>query len=211
MNKKKAAILAYPEVIMIIFALALGILLFSIANKFGSGVKNSFVEDNLEGEPKFVAEYLVTLSQDCWKLNKKGAAPNSDVCFTIKINATDNVTETLFNEFLDCEYLPNNHLNLDNIADNKCGKEDKVYWELIEKDTEVKIAYSASRRRIEIIETDALCLGQCCIAKCDDRCRDFEKNCEEMHSKCSGPVCDGMYTECMGTVVVVCDKCIENC
>ncbi|MEA3344039.1 MAG: hypothetical protein U9Q92_07810 [archaeon] len=210
-KKKKGAISALPEIILMIFALALGVMLFSIVFKFGAGVKNSFIEDQLDGEPAFVSENLARLAQDCWKLNKRGKSPENDNCFTLKIKSTGNVTESDFNRYLDCNYLPNNFLNLENKTHHKCGKKDKVYWEIYNKDTEIKISYSASRRRIEIVEIDAVCIGACCIEKCHERCRDMNRKCEEMHSKCDGEECDKFHTECTKIAKYVCDNCKDTC
>ncbi len=210
-KKKKGAISALPELILMIFALALGVLLFTMAMKFGPGVTNSFLEDNLIGDPDFVSENLAMLAKECWIKNKKGKAPENDLCVTLQVNCTDNFTESGFNEYLNCKYLPNNYLNLEDKTDDDCGEKDKVYWEIYNKDTELRISYSASKRRIEIIETEAICIGICCVRKCDERCHDMTATCDETHSKCSGPICDQFYEQCKKIASQVCSMCEENC
>jgi len=211
MKRRKGAIMAYPELIMIIFALALGMLLFAMVSKFGIGVKNSFEEDNIIGDPDFVSETLAILAKNCWKLNKKGNSKANDVCYTLTVNSTENYTESDFNRYLDCGYLANSRLNIENESYDGCGKEDKVYWEIFNKDSEVKIAYVALRRRIEIIEMNTVCLGACCVEKCKMSIDDFNNNCEEMHSRCSGGPCDVFYENCKKTVSELYVKCTENC
>ncbi len=202
MKRRKGAIMAYPEIIMIIFALTLGMLLFSMVSKFGIGVKNSFVEDNVVGDPDYVSETLAILTKNCWKLNKKGNSKENDVCYTLIINSTENYTESDFNRYLDCGYLANSYLNIEDVAYDGCGDEDKVYWEIFEKDSEIKITYSASKRRIDIAHTNAICVGVCCIEKCSELCADFMDNCDPA---------DIFYTECVDIAQTLCDTCTENC
>jgi len=210
-SRKKGAISAYPELVLVIFALALGALLFVIANNYTAGVKNSFVESELDGTPDYVSETLARLAGDCWKMNKNGNAPESDVCFTLDVHATDDFTEADFNRYLGCDVLPNNYLNIKDTADNKCGGQDKVFWALSRKDTEVTIKYDAKERRIELLELSDACVGSCCTAKCTDKCNGLKADCEDAHSECSGPLCDDFYDQCILTADDICALCADNC
>ena len=87
-----------------------------------------------------------------------------------------------------------------------------LYWEIFNKDSEVKITYVALRRRIEIVEMNSICLGECCVEKCNELCNDFNNNCEEMRLRCpSGALCDSFYDQCKDTAGELCVKCTENC
>lgn len=209
--RKKGAISAYPELVLIIFALALGAVLFGMANNYSSSVKNNFVDDQIEGTPDYVSENLARLAQDCWKLNKRGNAPESDVCFTVNVSSTANITESDFNRYLGCDVLPNNYLNAVSIVDNKCGGQDKVFWALNQTNTEITIKYDAKERRIEFLELSDVCLGSCCIAKCTDECNGLKADCDDIHSKCSGPLCDTFYADCIQTANDICTLCTDNC
>lgn len=217
-SQKKGAISAYPELVLIIFALALGAVLFIMADKYTAGVKNNYVDEKLDGTPDYVSKTLAQLAQDCWKLNKKGNAPESDVCFSLNVSATADFKESDFNKYLGCDYLPNNYLNIENIADNKCGGQDKVFWALSRKNTEVTIKYNAKERRIELLELSDVCVGSCCIAKCTDKCNELKADCDNTHLECSAPppvppnpLCDTFYADCIQTANDICTLCADNC
>ena len=210
-SQKKGAISAYPELILIIFALALGAVLFTMADKYTGSVKNNFVDEKLNGTVEFVSETLARLAEDCWRLNKNGNAPESDVCFTLNVSATADFKESDFNKYLGCDVLPNNYFNMETPADNSCGGQDKVFWALSNKNTEVTIKYNAKERRIELLELSDACVGSCCTAKCTDKCNGLKADCEDAHSECSGPLCDDFYDQCILTADDICALCADNC
>lgn len=217
-SQKKGAISAYPEIVLIIFALALGAVLFGMANNFTAGVKNNYVDEQLEGTPDYVSETLARLAQDCWKLNKKGNAPKSDVCFTVNISSTANITESDFNRYLGCDFLPNNYLNAVDVVDSKCGGQDKVFWALNQTNAEITIKYDAQERRIEFLELSDDCVGSCCIAKCTDECDGLQDDCDNTHLECTppspappNPLCEDFYLQCNQTVIDICTLCADNC
>ncbi|MFH1433201.1 MAG: hypothetical protein ABIG84_08375 [archaeon] len=206
---KKAAITAYPELIMIIFALALGIMLFSIANNYGP--KNQFTDTHIEGDPDFISEKLAVLAEECWKRNKKGKAPESDVCFTLEVDSDGIFNESLLNHYLDCEYLDNNYLDRELEPYDDCGKENDLYWEVYNTHCTVIISYSASRRRIEIKEENAPCIEGCCITKCTELYDDLVKDCDDARTRCTDGDPAIFYSHCKTTADTLLDGCKDNC
>ncbi|MFH1433203.1 MAG: hypothetical protein ABIG84_08385 [archaeon] len=206
---KKAAITAYPELIMMIFALALGIMLFSIANNYGA--KNHFTDTQIAGEPDYVTEKLAVLAEECWKRNKKGTSPDSDVCFTLDVDSDGIFNESLLNQHLDCEYLKNNHLDQELEPYDDCGKENDLYWEVYNTRSTITISYSASRRRIEIKEENAPCIEGCCITKCTELYDDLLKDCDDARSRCTDGTPDTHFSLCKATADSLFADCKDNC
>jgi len=150
----KGILESVPQFFYIVIAIVVALLLFGMLFQFFGQFKKS-EEISISGNKDDVAKKITTYIQECWRDNREGLNPNSDVCRIIDMNSTEIVKEYDVTKHLDCKLIPNDRCDPDDCSSCKSPdypEQDKLIWDVQDKEGKIKISYSGSDRRIEVVQ-----------------------------------------------------------
>jgi len=143
-----------PEFFYVVVALAVAILLITLAITY-FGVFNQSKETSVTGNKIKVAREIAGYAEKCWEEHRYGMDSESAICKTIDMDAEEVVTEYDVTEFLNCDVFPNNECEDADCSfceSEKFNQSNRLEWDVSSQKAEIQIAYSGSKRIIEIEE-----------------------------------------------------------
>jgi len=150
----KGILESVPQFFYIVIAIVVALLLLSMTFQFFNQFKRSD-ELKIAGNRMDVAKKIAAYIQECWTENREGLNPNSDVCKIVNMNSTELVTEYDVTKSLDCKTIPNNKCDPNDCSNCKSSNypdQDTVVWDVRDKESKIRISYSGSDRKIEVVQ-----------------------------------------------------------
>ena len=154
LKEKKGILESLPEFFQVVVALAVALLIIMLAANY-FGIFNQSRETGVAGSKEKVAETIAKHAQRCWDDHRNGMDPTSAICKTIDMESDELVTELDVTKFLNCDAFPNSKCDIGDCSfctSKKYTQTDRLVWDVASKKAVVEVAYSGSKRVVEVEE-----------------------------------------------------------
>jgi hypothetical protein len=150
----KGALESLTDYMYLIVAIVIGGMMFyfiaTSAGLFGGAEDTHVYGDNIKVSQKIAKEI-----EACWNKHRGGLDSKSDVCIELEVNATQTFSEWTVTKQLDCKKMPNNYCDIGNCSfcfSPAYDNNDRVGWDVKNKNALISISYSGYERRIMVQE-----------------------------------------------------------
>ncbi len=170
---------AIPTYLYVIIGLVIGAMMFMMISKYSK----VFISENkvitINGNNKEISEAIAKIIEGCWEEHRMSLDDKSGICKEIEFEDQLKIKEIELNEFLDCEKLPNINCYPDECecSSDYFDDNDKIFWYAEPENTQLKISYSGSLRKIIVVgfPCDPICM---CINECKKFCFNNKQICK---------------------------------
>jgi hypothetical protein len=155
--KRKGILESISEFFQVVVALAVALFLIILAVTY-FGLFNQSRDTGVVGSKDTVASKIAEVVEKCWEDHRYGMDSQSAICKTIDMEADELVKESDVTKYLHCDIFPNSACvdgDCSSCTSKRYSQTDRLVWDVSDKKAVINIAYSGSKRVVEVEEVQA--------------------------------------------------------